>query len=122
MRSMPSPTGRNSARLTLPASFPQVAGPIAAYDAALSEEAATALMLFLKERLNESDFAEAVRLSKGQLDDAQAMDRDDDLPTPKTDAQAADGARARLAGRVARSPGAESFAERFPGAARIKVG
>ena len=127
MRQMPSPTSRNACRLFLPDTFPKVAGPLAAYDEApLSEEAATALMLFLKERLSDSDFAEAVRLGKGILDDAQAMDEPGPTPfggMPTTNAQAMDQRRAALALRVARLPAAatKSFNERFPGAAKIRV-
>jgi hypothetical protein len=119
-KAMPSPRGTNHARLFINSN------PRAAYDEApLSEEAATALMLFLKERLSDSDFAEAVRLGKGILDDAQAMDEPEPFKDmPRTNEQAADQARARLALRAARLPAADvkSFAERFPGAARIRVG
>ena len=82
-------------------------------------EVGEGLVEFLRSKLLPEDFSEFCRLAKID-DDAAAMD--DDLPMPKTDAQAMDQARARLAMRVARTPGAESFAERFPGAARIRVG
>ena len=116
----PSPKGTNLEKLFY-------SNPRGAYDEALSDEAATALMLFLKERLSESDFAEAVRLGKGVLDDGAAMDDerelDERMPTPRTTEQAADQARARLGVRIARQGdvAAKSFAERFPGAAKIKV-
>ena len=116
---LPSPKGTNLEKLFFNSN------PRAAYDEALSEEAATALMLFLKERLSDSDFAEAVRLGKGILDDAQAMDDESELnermPMAKTNEAAMDQRRAALALRVARTPGAEDFATRFPGAAKIKV-
>ena len=122
MRSMPSPTGKNLARLTLPDTFPSVAGPLAAYDE--KTEAGQGLVEFLRSKLSPEDFTEFCRLAKID-DDAEAMDDESELdermPMPKTDAQAHDQARARLALRVARTPGAASFAERYPGAAKIKV-
>ena len=109
---MPSPRGTNHARLFI------TGNPTGAYDE--KTEAGESLVEFLRSKLSPEDFTEFCRLAKID-DDAAAMD--DDLPMPKTDAQAQDQARARLAMRVARLPdeATKSFAERFPGAAKIKV-
>ena len=123
MRSMPSPTGKNLARLTLPDTFPSVSGPLAAYDE--KTEAGESLVEFLRSKLSPEDFTEFCRLAKID-DDAAAMDDERELermPTPRTNEQAQDQARARLAMRIARQGdvAAKSFAERFPGAAKIRV-
>ena len=115
---MPSPTGGNKAGL-----YTNFRTPLAAYDE--KTEAGQGLVEFLRSKLLPEDFSEFCRLAKID-DDAEAMD-DESGPTPfggmpRTNEAAMDQRRAALALRVARTPGAESFAERFPGAAKIRVG
>ena len=114
---MPSPTGGNKAGL-----YTNFRTPLAAYDE--KTEAGAGLVEFLRSRLSPEDFTEFCRLAKID-DDAEAMDDESELnermPMAKTNEAAMDQRRAALALRVARTPGAEDFARRFPGAAKIKV-
>lgn len=119
IRAMPSPRGTNREKRFI------VDRSGAAYDAALTDEAALELLEFLRGKLSDRDLDEFCRLAR--IDAGEAMDDEHELekrmPRPTTNEQAQDQARARLAARVARQPVAvqKSYAERWPNAAKIKV-
>jgi hypothetical protein len=69
---MPSPRNTNFAKLYLNTK------PAGAYDAALPDDQAAALILFLQERLSEADFTEACRI--GKLDAGITMDDENGGP------------------------------------------
>ena len=112
---MPSPKGTNRAQLFL--------NPHAAYDEALPADVGAGLLAFLTDKLSPEDLAEFCKMAG--IDAGAAMDTEGEInermPMAKTNEAAMDQRRAALALRVARTPGAEDFATRFPGAAKIKV-
>ena len=114
---MPSPRGTNHARLFV------TTNQQAAYDEKLPEDVGAELLAFLAGKLSDEDLQAFCKMAG--IDAGAAMDEPEPFKDmPKTNAQAADQARARAAVRAARMSDAdrESFSDRFPGAARIKVG
>lgn len=99
---MPSPRGTNHARLFV--------NPRGAYDAALPEDAAAEILVFLQGKLSDADLAEFCKLAG--IDAGITMDS----PVPFKGMPQPGGGKF---GEDSRRRG--SFAERFPHAARIKV-
>lgn len=110
---MPSPRGTNRAGLFLHSN------PRGAYDAALPNDAVAELLTFLKGKLSDEDFSEFCRL--GNFDAGVTMDEPgpfNGMPQPGGSKFGQD-ARNRRSYSVAETA---SFAERYPHAARIKIG
>jgi hypothetical protein len=122
---MPSPTGRNSAKLFLRGRTAQVLG--VAYDAAggLEKSGRERILEFVKSKLSEADFAELQKILAGEdmaADDPPLLDGISVMPADRI--VAADASNRRIARRVMAETTEQrerDFARRFPDATKIKT-